>query len=184
MIEIERVWEGVREEGLNYGLPSTFIILGPGPEFTAEELVREILVNTKCRWVCIQGEGTTRVGMGSVIKGLSSSGLMIEIEVSGEFKDPGWFTSVDRWLVDYVPNGAFNYAALRSNDMVRFYARSLEDLLVIENGFEELKIFPGTKVLVLDSSKVSEESSPAFGRAIFELIRKYERVRVYSQWRA
>lgn len=151
MISVEKLSEGVRHEGLNYGLPMLFVNLGLGKELLPEDLVREILILTKCRWVCFLGEDTTKVGMGTLVKGLSVVSLQIEIEVSGSVKDPGWLHTVDRWMVDYVEDGLFNYGALRSQDMIRFTIDGVGDLSFIKSKMDELKAFPGTKVLKLNS---------------------------------
>jgi len=175
VVEVSKIWEGIRLEGLNYGLPSTFLQLGIGPNYSSEELVRDVLMQTKCKWLVILGENTTQVGMGSLVKGLSSIGMYIELEVDGRTRDPGWMHSVERWVVDYVKGGAFNYGALRSQDMVRFTAREEKDLPVVEEAFELLKFFTGTKVLRIPKPLASK----LWGNA-FALVRKYERSRLYT----
>ena len=170
MISIERVWEGIREEGLNFGLPTLYLELGEGREYaSAEELIRETLTLTRCRWVCILGEKTTQVGMGTLVKGLSAVGLNVELECPGSVRDPGWLHTADRWVVDYVKDGAFNYTALRSQDMVRFLVKNEGDLAYAREGFEALRLFSGTKCV-----KVLEEI-----HGVFDLVKRYDRSRVY-----
>jgi len=171
MVEVVKIYEDIRQEGLNYGLPTTFLRLGLGPEYSSEELVREVLMHTSCKWVCVYGESTTRVGMGTLAKGLSSVGMYIEVETSGEYRDPGWLHTIDRWVVDYVKDGSFNYNALRSQDMVRFIVSGPGDLSFATEGFEELKLFPGTRYIKLGDKKLKNEA--------FSLIRKFERSRLY-----
>ena len=174
-------------EGLNYGLPTTFIKLGPGAEFTSEALVKDVIVHTRCKWVCIFGESTTQVGMGTLIKGLSTVGLYIEVEVSGGIRDPGWMHSVDRWLVDYVKGGSFNYSALRTQDMIRFVVRNQEELNRVKVEFEELKLFSGTKFIKIATKDVIPKSgnkkllNSTLYREAFALVRKYERGRLYLE---
>lgn len=175
MVEVEKIWEGVRSEGLNYGLPTTFMLLGPGPSYDSEELVREILMHTKCKWVCILGENTTQVGMGTLVKGLSSVGMYIEVEVGGDVRDPGWLHTADRWVVDYVEEGAFNYGALRGQDMVRFAIKGEGDLNFTKSGFETLKLFPGTRFV-----KLGGKVSPTLSKEAFAFVRGYERARIYG----
>ena len=171
MISVEKVSEGIRGEGVNYGLPTVFLHMGLGNDYpSVESLVRDILVHTKCKWVCILGEGTTQVGMGTLVKGLSSVGMYVEIECSGIVRDPGWLHVPDRWVIDYVEDGVFNYAALRSNDMVRFMVEGEGDLNFVRTGFESLRLFPGTKYI-----KLLKEV-----KGVFELLRKYERARLYN----
>lgn len=171
MVEVEKIYEDVRQEGLNFGLPTTFIKFGPGPEYSSEDLVREVLMHTRCKWVCIFGEGTTRVGTGTLVKGLSSVGMYIEVETSGEVRDPGWLHTVDRWIINYVKDGAFNYNALRSQDMMKFIVKGEGDLNFAKEGFEDLKLFPGTKYVKLGDKKLKNEA--------FALVRRYERSRLY-----
>ena len=171
MVDVAKMFEDIRDEGVNYGLPTTFIKLGAGPTYTSEDLVREALMHTRCKWVCILGENTTQVGMGTLVKGLSSVGMYIEVETSGEFRDPGWLHTVDRWVVDYVKDGSFNYGALRSQDMVRFTVEGAGDLNFAKEEFENLKLFSGTKYILLLDKKLRDE--------VFTLVRKYERSRVY-----
>ena len=173
MVEVEKLWEGIRKEGLNYGLPTTFVRLGKGPEFNSEELVREIIISTKCKWVCILGKGTTQVGMGTLVKGLSSVGMYVEVETSGEVRDPGWMHTVDRWVVDYTGEGSFNFGALRSQDMVRFVVKGEGDFNFAKEGFEELKLFPGTKYIKLLENKLKNP--------VFDFVRKHERSRLYIE---
>jgi len=176
MIMVEKIWEGIRQEGLNYGLPMLFIELGLGPSFQPEELVREVLTTTKCKWVCLIGEETTRVGMGTLVKGLSSVNLSTEIEVSGSSKDPGWLHTVDRWIVDYVENGNFNYGALRSQDMIRFLIDGKGDLRFVGEKLEELRMFPGTKMLSV--TKISQLDDTLVTDVLI-LARGYDRCRIY-----
>ena len=174
MITVEKISEGIRKEGLNFGMPMAFIKLGEGTLYSSvDELVREVLMKTRCKWVCLLGESTTQVGMGTLAKGLSSLGLYTEVEVSGSVRDPGWLHVVDRWVVDYAENSLFNYNALRSSDMVRFTIKDRGDLSLMKSGFEELKLFSGTKYVKVESKEVFDE--------VFQFARKYERSRIYRE---
>ncbi len=172
MIAVTQISEGVRKEGLNYGLPTVFVKLGPGSPYPqVEELVRDVLTLTKCTWVCILGEDTTQVGIGSLVKGLSAVGLNVELECSGKVKDPGWLRSVDRWLVDLVQDGIFNLGALRSQDMIRFTISTEDSLGALEENLRSLPMFPGTKAINVTSSKLVAK--------VFQVARKYPRTRIY-----
>lgn len=172
MIVVNKIWEGLRQEGLNYGLPTTFLELGEGvPYSTTEELVKVLITNTKCKWICIRGEGTTQVGMGTLIRGLSSIGVYTEIEIDGSVRDPGWLHSVDRWIVDYQPQLVFNIGSLRSQDMIRYTVNCREDLPVVELAFEKQKAFTGTKYV--------KTSDKELLKVCFDFVRKYERGRLY-----
>ena len=186
MVEVNKIWEGVRLEGLNYGLPTTFILLGSGREYNSEDLVREVLMHTKCKWVCIFGEGATQVGMGTLVKGLSSVGMYIEVELGGEVRDPGWLHTVDRWVIDYVEEGAFNYGALRGQDMVRFIVRGEGDFNLAKRGFEALKLFPGTRYIRIGAKDVIPKSRGKVltGLSLYKealaFVRGYDRARLYG----
>lgn len=172
MVDVAKIWEDTRKEGLNYGLPTVFLNLGNGPTYTSEDLVREILMHTRCKWVCILGENTTQVGMGTLVKGLSSIGMFIEVEASGEVRDPGWLHTVDRWVIDYAKEASFNYGALRSQDMIRFVVKGEGDLNFAKDGLEEVKIIPGTKYIRLEEKSLRDEA--------FALVRGYEKARLYA----
>jgi hypothetical protein len=170
VIQVEKIWEGVRQEGLNYGLPTTFIKLGLGQEFpSTTDLVKEVLP-CQSKWVCLFGEGSTQVGMGTLIKGLSAIGLYTEVECDGGVRDPGWAHSVDRWIVDYSTEPLFNYSTLRSADMIRFTIRNEKDLAGAKLGFDQLRVFAGTRYFKLPEGDVP---------GALEFIRKFDRSRIY-----
>jgi hypothetical protein len=172
LILVEKIFEGVRQEGVNYGLPMVFIKLGYGSEYpTGEGLVREIVTKCKCKWVCIFGDNTTQVGMGTVIKGLASVSMNIEVECPGSIRDPGWFASVDRWLIDYAEEPLFNTGILRTFDMVRFIVNGEGDLNQLQQGFKSLKAFPGNKIVIIKNKSIAP--------AVFAFARDYDRVRLY-----
>ncbi len=174
MISVEKIQEGVRLEGLNYGLPTVFVKLGIGSIYlTVEELIRDILGPSRARWVCILGSNTTQVGLGTLIKGLSSTGFNTEVECWASVRAPGWLHSVDRWVIDYTKNPIFNLGGLRSADMVRFTVGEEEDLDFAEEGFKSLKLFSGTKYL-----KVTNKS---LWTKAFRLARGYDRTRLYKE---
>jgi hypothetical protein len=176
MLSVRKIWEGIRKEGLNYGLPMLFVRMGTGPSFQPEDLVREVYTTTKCKWVCFLGEETTKIGMGTLVKGLSSLNLSTEIEVGGDVRDPGWIHTVDRWVIDYVENGSFNYGALRSQDMIRFQIGGEGDLSFVSEKLEELRMFPGTKLLKVEDSTGSLESLLT---QVLLLVRGVDRCRIY-----
>lgn len=179
MLAVSKMWEGVRQEGLNYGLPMLFMRVGSGPTFEPEELVKKVVTSASCKWVCILGDETTKIGMGTLVKGLSSVGLSTEVEVGGEIKDPGWIHTVDRWCVDFIENGSFNYAALRGQDMIRFQVRSESDIRFVSERLEEQRMFPGTKVLRLHMAEDNPDWDPSLLTRILQLAGKYDRCRLY-----
>lgn len=179
MISVKKIYQGVRTEGVNYGLPMTFVQLGEGNAYdSVDDLLKDIVMFTKCNWVCVLGEDTTQVGMGALVKALYSMGLTIEIVHDGTTRTPGWLHSVERWMVDYAKDNPFNYFALRTQDMVRFTVQQLEDLDDLPKVFEDLKLCPGTKVIRVMQKPKPKETKELYQKA-FELARKYERTRVY-----
>ena len=179
MILVEKIWEGIRSEGLGSGLPMVHIKLGDGTSYTsAEDLVRDILVKTRCRWVCLLGRDTTQVGMGTLIKGITSVGMSSEIEVDGTIRDPGWLHTADRWIVDYTPKPSFNLGALRSQDSVRFIVRDIPSLIIADNSLKNLDLFPGTKYIKLLGS--TQDLPRMFNIEALRVARKYDRTRVYK----
>ena len=180
MIYIEKIQEVVRQEGLNYGLSVVLLKLGyVGKEYpAAEDLVRDVMTNTKSKWVCVVGENTTQVGLGTLMKGLNAVGYYTEVECSGLTRDPGWLHLVDRWVIDYVESPVFNMGALRGSDMVRFTVKDRGDLTFVKEGFEQLRLFTGTRYIKL----IQEEGKrvPAdLQRDILELLKYHDRARVY-----
>ena len=97
--------------------------------------------------------------------------MYIEVETGGEVRDPGWLHTVDRWIVNYVKDGTFNYNALRSQDMMKFVVKGEGDLNFAKEGFEDLKLFSGTKYILLSDKKLKNEA--------FSLVRRYDRSRLY-----
>jgi len=170
-ILVKKIWEGVRLEGLNYGLPEAFLELGEGIEYSSSmELLREFL-KVESRWVCIRGTGSTQVGFGSLVKGFGTINLNVELECDGSVRNPGWLNSVDRWVVDFSEEPLFDYYALRTADMLRFTIRNEKDLETAKRVFGSLKLFPGTKYLKMLAPVPGAE----------ELVRKYDRTRIYYE---
>lgn len=170
MIQVEKVWEGIRGIGLNYGLPVAFVKLGPGGDYATEELLGSIVSSIRSKWVTILGENTTRVGMGTLVKGLVEVGYKVELEVSSEYREPGWFSYVDRWLVDWLPTGAFNLGALRGQDMIRIGIQEDSELGTLSRVLEELKNNQATRVLLVREELVGQ---------VFPLIRNSDRIRIF-----
>ena len=178
MLSVEKMWEGIREEGIGSGLPMVHLKLGPGQDYTyPEDLVREVMTSSRCKWICVSGRETTQIGMGTAVKGFHAVGLGVEIEVSGSVKDPGWLNGVDRWIVDYVPVPTFNLAAMRSQDCIRFTIRDSSSLTILDKGLSDLAVFPGTKYVKILGS--GPEQSKLYNQEVLRIARKYDRTRVY-----
>lgn len=169
MIEVEEMFEGIRGVGLNYGLPMFTVVLGKGEPYSSEQLMSKIVLETKCKWICIEAQSLD-LGLGTLAKSLSQAKLLLEFECSGTERTPSWIHFTDRWMVEYVADGAFNYLSLRNTDMILFRIESIQDLEVAGVFFETLGLFPGTKCLDVPYSLFHEA---------LELARKYDRTRVY-----
>ena len=180
MISVERLSEGVRLEGVNYGLPMVMLKLGPvGQDYnTPEQLIRDVLDKTRCKWVCIFGQETTRIGMGNLAKGFAAIGMQTEIECDASIVNPGWMHTVSRWMVDYAENPSWNLGALREHDMVRFTIQSVAEVKIAQEGFNNLKMFPGNRIVKLVGDKATLRDLQPL---VFDLVRKTERARLYIQ---
>jgi len=173
MISIESLYHGIRSEGVNFGLPMTFVRLGEGnPYPSVETAVEEIWRASASNWICILGEETLRVGVGSLVAGLSTLGLRVELEYSEGGLIPGWASrNVDRLIVNYLENTKANYFNLRAADMIRFSIGSTEDLRAVEKGLAVVKKSEATKYILL--------GVPDLLGSCFEVVRHYSRTRLY-----
>ncbi len=129
-LPIDGIRSGLREEGLGCGLPMCFIELGYTDEkMEVEGILREVLGKSiKRGWVCIRGiPDPLACGIGTLVRGLSQLQRYVEVETDGLHRDPSWTHTVDRWIVDYQHESAFNYGALRSSDTIRLAAVSLSE---------------------------------------------------------
>jgi len=176
MIDIGHIQYGVRAEGLSSGIPMTFIDIVESPsivkvEQMVETIVRSVRANA---WVCIRGKHTLATGVGQLVKDLKTCKLSVELLCSGIYKDPQWIKSVERVCVDHCVDGAFNFFALRNQDMVRFPVTRLEDLNFIEGELEKLKLCQAFRILSVRDSSNSLMISTA------NLAGKFEKTRVYQ----
>lgn len=174
MLTVAKIWEGIRDEGVNCGRPTCFIELGAGTPYVPEELAREMVSKTRCRCICIKGENTTQVGMGALVKALIGIGHEVEVESDGTVVTPGWAHQVSRWLVDYAEDTSFSYGALRGQDAVRFRVNTTEDLELLDRGLNTLRVFQGTKEVLLKPDVKTQ-----LKMEVFERLKKLEKGRIY-----
>jgi len=176
MIKVERIYEGIRQEGLGAGLPMAFVQLGEGREYEkVEYLVKEVMFTAQCKWICFLGEEGLPIGMGSLSRALHTIGLYQELVCPGTEKNPSWLHAIDRWVVDYVPDGLFDYFSLRNHDTIRFRGNTKEDLEIASEAFEYLKLFPGWKYFTVSRGRRDELHYERM-----DLSKKYDRVRIYE----
>jgi len=180
MVSVEKFYEAVRLEGLNTGIPCTFVKLGPGRDYPkVEELVYDILQVANTKWVVVFGADVTHVGMGSIAKGLWKVGFLTEFEIHGSRRDPGWIHSVTRWTADFVRKASFNYAALRSSDSIRFVVKTEEDLEDIASVIAKVDTLAAPSYIKFEPEGLGKKESNLLAKKCVDIIKRYERVRLY-----
>lgn len=161
-MNVFKVHRGYRQFGLNYGLPVFFVECGVGVSYAPTDLIRKLvgIGLDKGSWVVIKN-GLGERGVGDFVQGLKYIGTRVEVEGNSNNKTPGWFPSVDRWIVEYKKNGIFNYGALRAR----------QDMLVHRNevDLEETQDLHALRVLVVDNPE-----------AVWDKVKDKE-VRVYKK---
>ncbi len=170
MLSVVSIKRGLRQEGPNIGIPTIFVTLGGyADKIPTEDIVETILMmSVKNTWVTIRGqdEDVLSMGIGVLVKGLSSLKRFIEVETNGLLRTPSWTHTVDRWVVDWCVDGAFNLGALRATDALKFTG-PLEEL---DAFLEVSKGYPTIKYLVAPHQEQDR---------VLDIASKYERVRVY-----
>ena len=141
-VNVFRLHRGYRKVGVNYGLPVWYVDVGPGVSYTAEELLKKLINMGMKRgdWVVVRNNPIKEKGIGYFVGGLNYIGVRVEVEDNGMSRTPGWFPKVDRWLVEYVEGGVFNYRALRNNvDMLLYKGSDVEEFLEKTRDLQALK---------------------------------------------
>jgi len=174
VIPLVRVFNGLRQEGLNYGVPTTFVVLGGGTQIQLEDLLEEVLKKSiKRGWICLKGQDfdPLSMGVGTLVRGLSQLQRFVEIETDGLHRDPRWAHTVDRWIVLWHPTVGFNLGSLRATDGIKFRMDQNTALEEVKRFLEACKDSASIKyVLMEDGSWIDE---------VFEMVRTYERSRMY-----
>lgn len=114
-MQILGLHRGYRKVGANYGLPVFYVDVGLGVSYQPEELLRKLVTKglKERAWVVFRNNASRERGIATVVGGLKFLKVNVEFEDDGRGRTPGWFPQVDRWLVKYVEDNAFNYGALR-----------------------------------------------------------------------
>jgi len=131
-MNIFKIYWGYRNFGLSYGLPTLHIEMGPGISYSPEALLEKVVKGglQKDNWVLLSGNPTREKGSGVLVDGLKFIRTKVEIEEDGKSPAPGWFPKPDRWIVDWVDKGPFNYGALRSRqDMLVCRSSNIDTFL-------------------------------------------------------
>jgi len=174
VISLVKVFNGLRKEGLNYGVPTTFVVLGGDTQVQLEDLLEEVLKKSiKRGWVCLKGEDfdPLSMGVGTLVRGLSQLQRFVEIETDGLHRDPRWAHTVDRWAVTWHPKLSFNLGSLRATDGIKFRMDQNTTLDEVKEFLEACKDSASVKYVLMGDRPWREE--------IFEMVRTYERSRMY-----
>ena len=140
-MNVSKIWWGYREIGPSYGLPVIFVKAGNtqhSPETLMEEM-RKMGLNIK-QLVVLTGFGTEDKGIATLVEGLKLCKVSVEFECGGLEKMPAWFTRVDRWFVEWLEEGLFNYTGLRTKqDMLTYKGTKIEKFLTETEGIGALR---------------------------------------------
>jgi len=122
-MNVFQIWQGYRDIGINYGLPVFYVDFGIGVNYGAEDIARRLFTIglRKDRWVTLRNNPVGERGCGVLVSGLKQLGIKIEVEDEGLYGTPGWFPSVDRWIMWYRESSKFNYGALRPRQDILIY---------------------------------------------------------------
>lgn len=125
IMNIFKIHQGYRDLGISYGLPVYYVDCGVGINLTPAEVAKRLfaLGCQKGDWVVLRGDPVGERGMGTFVQGSKTGqiGLRIEAEDNGDFGVPGWFPSVDRWIIWYKEGSKFNYHAMRPRQDMLIY---------------------------------------------------------------
>ena len=136
MIPLVRVTVGLKREGPGAGYPMAFILLGGTNGVETEDVMEQSLkLVPKRGWISIFGDEFDPLGMGvgTLVRGLSHFQRYVEVCTGGFHRDPNWFRSCDRWIVDLQQSPSFNYKAMRSCDSLRLRVTEDTDLEEVYN---------------------------------------------------
>jgi hypothetical protein len=147
-MNIFQVTKGIRQVGLNFGVPLWFVVCGPGISYKSDALLLDIGKQglRKRDWVCIIN-GQSELGLGTFIEGLKYVGAFVEVEGRSSVAAPMFFNSVDRWTIFWDGKRIFNLGSLRYRG----------DLLLLENKESLEEFLTSTKDVLCERGIVSED---------------------------
>jgi len=141
-VNVFKVHRGYRKIGPGYGLPVFYIDMGPGLNLRVEDILTKLenlgvyLGST----IVIRNSPLKQQGISILIEGIKSTNLKVEVEEDGTTKDPMWMPKVDRWLVDWVKDGPFNYGGLRlRQDLIMCRNGNIEEFIEDTKGLGALR---------------------------------------------
>jgi len=122
-MQVFKIHQGYRDIGINYGLPVFYVDFGIGVNYNPEDIAKRLwtLGLRRGRWVTLRNNPVGERGCGVLVSGLKKLGVRVECEDESINKDPGWYPSVDRWIIWYNPDSKFNYGAMRPRQDMLMY---------------------------------------------------------------
>lgn len=163
-MNVFKVHKGIREVGLNYGVPVIFIDCGLGVNYNTEDLIKKLAgMGIRKGSLVVIRDGMNQKGLGVFVSALKYLNMRVEVEATSRDVTPGWFPEASYWLIRWLPSGVFNYMALRPR----------QDLLLHEGeGLEEF--LKETEKVMAEKGIVSD------GRAPLDVLYAYN-IRVYGK---
>ncbi len=153
-MNVIRIYEGYRKVGVNYGLPTYFVEIGPGLRLEPLELVKRLrdLGLDVDGWVVFTSGFASEKGAITLIEALKAVRVHIEAEEDGSNQIPTWFPAIDRWVIYWTGKLTFNFGALRPNrDFILCQGEDLGAFLKDTGAFQAVKAW-----VVEDPDKVYE----------------------------
>jgi len=151
MIEVEKIYDDIRTEGLYCGTPMTFVKLGLGTEYpSCRQLLENVVLLGRRRWVCLIGENTTRAGIGRFFEGLKSFGFSSEVVITGNRKEPGWRNKTTSIIVELGEELRYDLTTLRMGDAIRISLHTVDDVKNIQSVLDRFEEDPFWKFLFID----------------------------------
>ena len=169
-MNITKSYSDVRQFGPNRGIPMLHLEIDDILKKPQDELLKQVLDSTRSvGWIYIKGDNVP--GLGSFLKALITEfRINIELQLDTDRPAPGWINSPNNVLIPYHPNSSFNYLTLRQEkDFILFKAKTPEDLEALVPVYENWKLTPATKWLL-----VSED----IYWSAYDLVIKYPRCRM------
>ena len=156
-----------REFGPNIGIPTIHINVDEGSE-NIEDLVSTVVFSGGSVKNVYVGPKIVK-GMSAFLTALNSVKFNLEVQIGGNCSTPSWLNGPDLVLVDYTKTKGFNYFSLRKSDFIIFRVNTSEELEEVKGIFEENKLTPATKWLIISEDLYKEG---------FELVSSYLRTRI------
>lgn len=141
-MNVFKIHKGIREVGLNYGVPVIFVDCGIGVNYSTEDLVKKLVgMDLRKGSLVVIRDGMSQKGIGTFVSALKYLNIRVEVEATSRDSTPGWFPEASYWMVRWLPGGTFNQMALRARqDLLLFEGRDINEFVkatekvVVERG--------------------------------------------------